>query len=169
MLYTSNSQSNGQAPLIEVSKVANGWLVVVHHVNRDTEISPETEEKRRLEKEERDKKFYEEEIERATKDLTAQLASVTLIGEIAAKAQAKSLEDSFEPWKDAEDLSEEELMEKIKPVAAKIAKQVRPRRPEPINFSQLASPFKGSVEAFVFVDREEMIKFVSEMLQPIVE
>ena len=62
--YMYGSQTDGQKPLIDVSKVANGWMVVVHQINRDKEVSPETLEERRLEKEEKDKKYLEDEKKR---------------------------------------------------------------------------------------------------------
>jgi len=162
-------QPDGQKPLINVSKVANGWIVMIHQINRDKEVSPETLEKRRIEKEEKDKKYLEDEKQRITKDLMTQFAGMALIGELAGKAQVQGIEEELEPWKESKKMSHEDLLKKIKPIANKIARETATGRPRLFPYEGLIGSAKDAVETHIFTEREEMIKFVSAMLLPVIE
>jgi len=101
----------------------------------------------------------------------AQFASMVLVGEIAGKAQAQGIEDELEPWKESKKMSHEDLLEKIRPVADKIAQDTASNRPRlfPYPYEGLVVGAAKDSETHIFTQREEMIKFVSEMLLPIIE
>jgi len=161
-----NYLPESQKPLIQVNKASNGWMVTVYHINRDKETSPETLEEIRKKKKKEEQERIEREQERIAQDLLAQFTSAALLGELATKAQTKSLEESFEPWKDSENLSEEEILEKVTPIAKKLAQEsVLNRHP----FNRVQKTLETAVETHVFTDRQEMTDFVSKMLCPIIE
>jgi hypothetical protein len=168
--------NDGKKPLIEVNRANNGWIVKVHHVNRDHEVSPETKEKRIQEAKQRQGNYVESEKRRISKDLMTQLASMAVIGEVAGKAQAQAIDGELEAWKQpkGKKLSTEDIFKKIEPMVAKIAdKTIEQRGSDSFglgNINEYVSPIMfQSVEEYVFSEREEMVKFVTEMLQPIVE
>jgi hypothetical protein len=167
-LYDTFSD-NGQKPVVNVFRSKNGWIVTVYHYNRDKEISPETLEKRKEEQEQRNQKYLEEEETKIKKDLMTQLAGMTLVGKAAAKAQVKAYDEELEPWKPKDEkATPENLLKDLEPMVKKIAASAKPK---PVSLSDYVTSavFSNAVETYVFSKREEMVQFVTEMLQPIIE
>lgn len=163
-------EHTGQDPIIKVSKANNGWLVVVYHTNRDKDESPETVARREREKQEQQEKFIKEEEERIAKDLMRQASSMSLLADIAGRAQVKSIDKELESWKEEEEdeeLTPEQLQEKITPLAKQLAKNSQPGNWFARSSSQVT--WKKTVETFIFTDRKEMIDFVANMLEPVTE
>jgi hypothetical protein len=169
-----NTSTDGQKPLISVNQVKNGWIVTVHHPNRDKEVSPETEAKRKLEKEEKEKKRIEDEKTRIKKDLMTQMASMAIIGEAAGQAQARGVDKQADAWKfDDEDegklpLNPNTVIKKMDSVINDMAQNSRSGFLSMNDYADNLSSYPV-VETHIFTDRQEMIKFVSEMLEPIIE
>ena len=165
--------AQSEIPLVKVFKVANGWIVTVHNNNRDKEISDETREKRRLEKEKKDKEYRETEQERIRRDIETQLTSMAVVGKMAGKMQAQGIDEELDSWKEPKkELSVDDLMASIQPQIEKLAASSVSNRSGPygrlVNSVSLKE-FKNPVESYIFTDRAEMIKFVTEMLEPEVE
>lgn len=177
MLFGSND--NGQKSLVNINRVTNGWLVTVHHYNRDKEISPETLARRNEERQQEILDQKEREKKRIVREMTLQLANMAIIGEAAGKAQHKGIQEELEPWKmDEEETaddpdSSENPLQKIEAIAEKIANEASTERNAPL--SGALSNFIGGicdtpgVETHIFTERAKMIEFVSQMLQPVVE
>jgi hypothetical protein len=172
----------GQKPLVNVSRVANGWLVVVHHFNRDKETSPETLAKRAAARQQEVEDHKEREKKRIVRDMTLQLANMAIIGEAAGKAQHKGIEDAVESWKSDEDEDEDEetgatskdALQKIEAIAEKIVNESTSSSNSSEVLGGLLGNFLGvgrfsEVETHIFSEREKMVEFVSQMLQPILE
>ena len=163
-----------EIPLVKVFKVANGWIVTVHNNNRDKEISDETKEKRRLEKEKKDQEYRKSEEERIRRDIETQLTSMAVVGKMAGKMQARGVDEEVDSWKESkEELSVDDMMASMQPQIEKLAASSASNRPgsygnwfPPIVGSK---QFKSPVESYIFTDRAEMIKFVMEMLEPEIE
>lgn len=179
--YTSFG-GNGQDPLLNIQRVSNGWIVTVHHQHRERETSPETLAKQQEQREQQVIAQKEAEKQRIIRDLKLQMANMSIIGDAAAKAQHKSIEEVTEPWKEVEDSElSEDNMQKIEEMAQRIVDE------NPVNRNgfyfggtYLADPIVGaseaarlmrnnSTETHIFTDRQKMIAFVTEMLQPLVE
>jgi hypothetical protein len=170
MLINSFDPSNGQKDLLNVKKVANGWLVTVYNLNRDKTISEATLAKREKEKEIKKLQDLEKEKARLKQDLLTQIEGVKLIGEVAVKAQMKGIDKHTESWKYEEDEEKENPPEDHKKLDETVAKLAQANL-DSRNFFP-ASDYLNSppaVETHIFTDREEMIRFVCEMLHPIEE
>lgn len=177
MIYSGDN--NGQRPLVNISRVANGWMVIVHHYNRDKETSPETLAKRDAERQQEIIDRKEREKKRIVREMTLQLANMAIIGEAAGKAQHKGIENEIESWKsddeeeEADEDSEKGAFQKIEAIAEKIASESAAAPSNGLlgaieSFAVGAGLF-SSVETHIFTEREKMAKFVMEMLQPIQE
>ncbi len=170
--YFASKNGNGQAPLLNVTRAANGWIVTVNNFNRDKEVSAETEAKRKLEAEASLEAQKEREKQRMIREMKLQLANMSIIGEAAGKAQHKGIEEAMESWKSSEDDDEEDsddYMDKIETMATKIVEET--------DRSAWSGLYPGaglymptaSIETHIFTDRQKMIEFVAGMLQPIIE
>jgi len=163
-----------EKPLVKIFKVANGWIVTVHNHNRDKEISDETKEKRRLEKEKKDREYRANEEERIRRDIETQLTSMAVVGKMAGKMQAQGIDEELDSWKESKkELSVDDLMASIQPQIEKLAASSVSNRSGPYAIGGLVTSvmkdFKNPVESYIFTDRAEMIKFVMEMLEPEIE
>ena len=178
MIY--GDSNNGQNSLVNVSRVSNGWLVVVYHANRDKEVSPETAAKRDAELQQQIADQKDREKKRIVRELTLQLANMAIIGEAAGKAQYKGVQDELEPWKRDEDEDEDQeraeddapkgALEKIEALAEKLANESSTGVPAGLgNFLGLFGKSHSEVETHIFTERDKMVAFVTQMLQPIVE
>ncbi len=158
--------------LVKISKVANGWIVIVHNNNRDKEVSDETKEKRRLEKEKKDQEYQAKEEERIRRDIETQLTSMAVVGKMAGKMQAQSIDEELDSWKESKELSVDDMMASMQPQIKKLAASSANNRSGYLGIGNWNSPnkeFKSPVESYIFTDRAEMIKFVTEMLEPEIE
>lgn len=180
MIFGDND--NGQKPLINVIKVTNGWLVVIHHHNRDKETSPETLAKWDVERQQQIIAQREREKKRIVREMRLQLANMAIIGEAAGKAQYKGIQDESEPWKRNEDEDEDDVAEeaagetskgalqKIEAIAQKIADETTSSDSSALaQVSAYVNLCSSGVETHIFTEREKMIDFVTKMLLPVVE
>ena len=170
MLLSAFDQSNGLKDILDVKKVANGWIVTVHNLNRDKTVSEETKVRREKENELRKIQDLEKEKARLKQDLLTQIEGVKIIGEVAAKSQIKGIDKQTESWKYDEDDEDEVSVEDNKKLDETVAKLAQAN----LDSRNFFSPgdyvnVQPAVETHIFTDREEMIRFVSDMLQPIEE
>lgn len=174
--------SSGQEPLLNVQRVSNGWIVVIHHQHREREISPETAAKQKEQRQQQLAAQKEAEKQRIIRDLKLQMANMSIIGDAAAKAQHKSIEEVTEPWKEVEESEvSEDDMRRIEEMAQKIVEENPVKSngfffggtyiPDPlVEGSEAARLMKNnSTETYIFTERQKMIAFVSEMLHPLIE
>ena len=172
--------NTGQNPILNVTRVTNGWVVVVHHHNRDKEISPETQTKRDAAAVQQAVDQKEREKKRIVREMTLQLANMAIIGEAAGKAQYKGVQDELEPWKRTDDEDEDEVedsddgetpkgaLQKIEAIAQKIADESPTSGGLLGDFVGLCG-LRPGIETHIFTEKEKMTEFVAQMLQPIIE
>lgn len=169
MTFTSFSQT-GINPVINISRAANGWLVEVHHMNRERDVSPESLQKRKDDENRRLAEQKEREKKRIMRDMKLQITNMAIIGEAAGKAQHRAIDEEVESWKT--DTDEEDISETLEQKIEKMAEKIASESPAP-DYTFLGSPLGGlispAVETHLFTDRAKMVEFVNSMLQPIVE
>jgi len=161
---------NGQSPLVEVLRATNGWLVIVHHHNRDVEVSPETAALREQQKLQQKAESKEREKQRILRDMKYSLANIAVVGEAAGKAQLRGIEEEVESWKSSEELPNiysDEALSKLEDLAQKLVDETEAEQ-QPISFNSFF-PKRKEAETYIFSDRQEMIDFVSKMLLPTTE
>ena len=147
--------------------------MTVYNLNRDKTVSEATKARREKENEDRKLQDLEKEKARLKQDILTQIEGVKLIGEVAAKAQIKGIDKHTESWKyDDDDEEAEQAPEQNKKLDETVAKlaqaNIDSRGWMPLNPADyLSAP--PAIETHIFTEREEMIRFVSEMLQPIEE
>lgn len=141
---------------MEIDKVSNGWIVVVHTDFRDKEVSPETAAARAQAK-----------LETARKTKEAAVKSLKLQLE-AAKLLKDEMVNEGEDWKGDES---ESFDDKLKGLVDEMYSQYQGTEQQPMVLTSLGSAFglNTQTETRVFTNRQDMIAFVTEMLEPIIE
>lgn len=141
---------------MEIDKVSNGWMVIVHTDLRDKEVSPETAAARAQAK-----------LESARKTKEAAVKSLKLQLE-AAKLLKDEMVNEGEDWKGDES---ESFDDKLKDLVDEMYSQYQGVDQQPMVLTSLGSTFglNTQTETRVFTNRQDMIAFVTEMLEPIIE